>query len=427
MASTPTTTAPAARSPNANVVLGMLLFAYILNFLDRQILGILAQPIKEDLGLSDAQFGAIGGLAFALLYSFFGVPLAMLADRTSRSGVIAGAVAVWSGFTALCGTATSFMQLFLLRLGVGVGEAGGVAPSYALIADYFPPQRRARALAIFSLGVPIGLGAGTVLGAYIAEYINWRVAFIAMGVVGILFAPIFKLVVKDRPRTMGSPQRLADLFAVFPLIGKKRSFWLLAFGASLSSLCGYGLAIWIPSVLIRSFDMSLIGAGQFMGSLLLLGGTIGVFMGGWLADRLGTRDRRWYAWLPMIAWLITAPLYALGLLSESLWLVWALLLIPNALNILWLGPVTTAIQHIVTPPMRATASGAFLLINNLIGLGVGPLLIGGISDALRETYGADSLRYAALAVLGVYFFAALLMWFAARRLPNDWVEEAPAC
>ncbi|MCJ8191215.1 spinster family MFS transporter [Sphingomicrobium aestuariivivum] len=414
----------ASRGPNPNVVLGMLLIAYIFNFLDRQILGILAQPIKDDLGLSDAQFGAVGGLAFALLYSFFGVPLAMLADRTNRSGVIAGAVAVWSGFTALCGTANSFIQLFLFRLGVGVGEAGGVAPSYALIADYFPPERRARALAIFSLGVPIGLGAGTVFGAYIAELVNWRVAFVVMGVAGILYAPIFKLVVKDKPRSHGAPQRLADLFAVFPLIGKKPSFWLLAFGASLSSLCGYGLAIWIPSVLMRSFDMSLIGAGQFMGSLLLIGGTIGVFMGGWLADRLGSKDRRWYAWLPAIAWLVTAPLYALGLLSENLVLVWALLLIPNALNILWLGPVTTAIQHIVTPPLRATASGAFLLINNLIGLGVGPLLIGAISDGLRETYGADSLRYAALAVLSVYLLAALLMVFAARRLPGDWVEEA---
>ena len=168
------------RAPSARVVLALLLLAYIFNFLDRQILGILAEPIKADLNLTDTQFGAIGGLAFALLYSFLGVPLAYLADKTSRSSVIAGALTVWSGFTALCGTATGYWQLFLLRLGVGVGEAGGVAPSYALIADYFPPRSRARALAIYSLGVPIGLAGGIgcdvqkaeLAGASDAEY--WR-------------------------------------------------------------------------------------------------------------------------------------------------------------------------------------------------------------------------------------------------------------
>ena len=409
-----------------NLVLAMLLIAYIFNFLDRQILGILAQPIKDDLGLTDAQFGAIGGLAFALLYSVLGVPLAMLADRTSRSGVITGALAVWSGFTALCGTAASFSQMFLYRLGVGVGEAGGVAPSYALIADYFPPERRARALAIFSLGVPVGLGAGTIFGAYIASAVDWRAAFIVMGIAGLVLAPIFKFIVKDPPRATGAPSTMRELLAVFPQIARKPTFWLLAFGASMSSLCGYGLAIWIPSVLMRSFDMTLIQAGQFMGSLLLIGGTAGVFLGGWLADRLGTKDRRWYAWLPAIAWLVTAPLYALGLLSENLVLIWALLLVPNALNILWLGPVTTAIQHIVAQPLRATASGAFLFINNLIGLGVGPLLIGAISDGLRDRYGVDSLRYAALSVLVVYFVAASLMWLGSRKIRDDWVEEAAA-
>src|SRR5919106_5752017 len=178
-----------ARS-SPTVVLSLLLLAYIFNFLDRQILGIRAQPIKADLNLSDTEFGAIGGLAFALLYSVLGVPLAMLADRTSRSGVVAAALAVWSGFTALCGLATSFWQLFLFRLGVGVGEAGGVAPSYALLADYFPPERRARAPAIFSLGIPIGLATGTLIGAYLAHWIDWRSAFYVMGIAGLLLAPV---------------------------------------------------------------------------------------------------------------------------------------------------------------------------------------------------------------------------------------------
>lgn len=408
---------------NPNLVLALLLLAYIFNFLDRQILGILAQPIKADLGLSDTEFGAIGGLAFALLYSVMGVPLSYLADRTGRSAVVAGALAVWSGFTALCGTATSFWQLFLYRLGVGIGEAGGVAPSYALIADYFPPERRARALGIYSLGVPIGLGAGTLAGAYIAALIDWRAAFIIMGVAGIVFAPLFKFFVRDVPRP--APTGLEQpVRRVFGILARKPSFWLMAFAASASSLCGYGLALWVPSILMRSFGLDLIGAGQFMGSLLLVGGTAGVLAGGVLADRLGTADRRWYAYLPALAWLITAPLYFVGLLNpSSLAIAWLLLLIPNALNILWLGPVTTAVQHLVEPPMRATASASFLLINNFIGIGIGPLLIGAVSETLRGQYGAESLRFAAMGVLAFYLVAALLMWLAARRLRADWIDE----
>ena len=414
---------PATITPrNPALVLAMLLIAYIFNFLDRQILGILAEPIKADLNLTDTEFGAIGGLAFALLYAVMGVPLSYLADRTSRSSVVAGAVAVWSGFTALCGMATSFWQLFLYRLGVGIGEAGGVAPSYALIADYFPPERRARALGIYSLGVPLGLGGGTLIGAYIAALIDWRAAFLIMGIAGILFAPLFRWVVRDVPRA--AVAQTQPLRRVFAMLARKPSFWLMAFAAASSSLVGYGLALWVPSILIRSFGLDIIGAGQFMGSLLLVGGTAGVIAGGLLADRLGRASRRWYALLPALAWLVTAPFYLAGLLSpSSLTLAWLLLLLPNALNILWLGPVTTAVQHLVERPMRATASACFLLINNFIGLGVGPLLIGAISERLKSDYGAESLRYAAIGVLGFYLVAALLMWLASRRLTADWVDD----
>ncbi|HKC04056.1 MAG TPA: MFS transporter, partial [Sphingomicrobium sp.] len=344
-----------------------------------------------------------------------------LADRTSRSAVVAGSLAVGSGFTALCGVATGYWQLFLFRLGVGVGEAGGVAPSYALIADYFPPDRRARALAIFSLGVPIGLGGGSFIGAYLAAWFGWRPAFVIMGIAGILLAPVIKYAVRDLPRPEPAADR-APLLQVFPMVARKPTFWLMAFAASMSSLCGYGLAVWTPSVLIRSYHLDLISTGNFLASLLIIGGCTGVFMGGWLADRLGARDKGWYAKLPTIAWLITAPTFALGLMAPSLWLAWPLLLIPNALNILWLGPITTAVQHLVPQPMRATASASFLFINNLIGLGVGPLLIGGISDALKSTYGAESLRYAAVGCTAFYLIAALVMLFAIKRLRTDWVD-----
>jgi MFS family permease len=405
----------------ASIVLTLLLLAYIFNFLDRQILGILAQPIKADLNLSDTQFGAIGGLAFALLYSVLGVPLAYLADKTSRSGVIAASLAVWSGFTALCGTAAGFTQLFLYRLGVGIGEAGGVAPSVALICDYFPPERRARALAIYYLGVPIGLAAGTLIGAYIAHAINWRAAFFVMGLAGLILVPPLRLVVRDLPRRTASSA--APLASVFPLLARKPAFWLLAFASSASSLCGYGLALWTPSVLMRSFGLDLLSTGNFLASLLLIGGCAGVFAGGWFADRLGAMDRGWYAKLPAIAWLITAPAWALGLFAPGLWLAWPLLLIANALNILWLGPVTTAVQYLVPQRMRATASGSFLLINNFIGLGVGPLLMGRLSDMLKASRGADALRDAAVACLGFYLVAALLMFAAIRPLKRSWVAD----
>jgi MFS family permease len=405
----------------ASLVLGVLLIAYIFNFLDRQILGILAQPIKADLNLTDTEFGAIGGLAFALLYSVLGIPLAYLADKTSRSAVIAGSLAVWSGFTALCGTAHGYWQLFLYRLGVGIGEAGGVAPSYALIADYYPPQRRARALAIFSLGIPIGLALGTLIGAYIAHAVNWRAAFIAMGVAGVILAPILRFVVRDLPRAPSANP--APLAAVFPMLARKPAFWLLAFGASASSLCGYGLALWTPSVLMRSFGMDLLTTGNFLASLVFIGGCAGVFAGGWFADRLGQADRGWYAKLPAIAWLITAPTFVAGFLAPNLWLAWILLLIPNALNILWLGPVTTAVQHLVPAPMRATASATFLLINNLVGLGIGPLLIGGLSEHFKATYGVDALRNAAIGCTLFYFVAALLMLLAVKPLRRAWVDE----
>ena len=408
----------------ASLVLALLLLAYILNYLDRQILGILAGPIIGELHFTDRQFGALSGPPFAILYSVLGIPFAFLADRTSRSRVIAAAVAIWSAFTALCGTAGSFWQFFIFRMGVGVGEAGGVAPSYALIADYFEPRRRARALAIFSLGVPVGLALGTLLGAYIAQAISWRAAFFTMGVAGVLLAPVLLFAVRDPVRTRSADA--VPIGTVFPMLARKPVFWLLAFAASSSSLCGYGLATWIPSVLERSYHLTLVERGEFMASVVFIGGCTGVFAGGWFADRLGAVDRGWYAKLPAIAWLVTAPTFALGLMAPNLWIAWPLLLIPNALNILWLGPVITAVQHLVPRAMRSTASASFLLINNLIGLGVGPYLIGSVSESLKQSYGAELLRYAAVGCTIFYVVAGALMLLCVPRLRTAWVEDSPA-
>jgi predicted MFS family arabinose efflux permease len=407
---------------SAAVVLALLLIAYIFNFLDRQILGILGPSIQADLHLTNTQFGAIGGLAFALLYSALGIPLAYLADRTSRSAVVAGSLAVWSAFTAVCGAAIGYWTLFFARLGVGVGEAGGVAPSYALIADYFPPDRRARALAIFSLGVPLGLGGGSFIGAHLAAWFGWRAAFAIMGVAGLILAPVVRLVVRDVPKP-APVSKQAPLSSVFPMLARKPAFWLLAFASSASSLCGYGLALWTPKVMMLSFGLDLVSTGNFLASLLLLGGCAGVFAGGWLADRLGAADRGWYAKLPAIAWLISVAAWGFGLFAPSLWIAWPLLLIGSAVNILWLGPVTTAVQHLVPRPMRSTASASFLLINNFIGLGVGPLLMGRLSDALQASYGVDALRDAAVACLVFYLLAAFLMLLSMRSLRASWITD----
>jgi predicted MFS family arabinose efflux permease len=408
--------------PARGLVLALLLLAYVLNFLDRQILGILGPSIQADLNLSNAEFGAIGGTAFALLYSVLGIPLALVADRTSRSALVAASLAVWSAFTALCGAAVGFWSLFLSRLGVGVGEAGGVAPSYALIADYFPESRRGRALAIFSLGVPLGLGGGAFVGARLADWFGWRAAFAIMGVAGLILAPLLRLVVRDLPRRSpdGDEEPLAR---VFPILARKPAFWLLAFACGAGSLCGYGLALWTPKVMMLSFGLDLVSTGNFLASLLVIGGCAGVFAGGWFADRLGAADRGWYAKLPAIAWLVAVPTWGFGLFAPSLWLAWPLLLVGNAVNILWLGPAGAAVQHLVPRPMRSTASASFLLINNLVGLGVGPWLMGRLSDALRSAYGADALRDAAVICLGFYVVAAVLMLLAVRPLRASWAAD----
>jgi predicted MFS family arabinose efflux permease len=424
------TRAPSHSPGYARLVLAMLLIVYTFNWLDRQILGILAPAIKADLGLSNTQLGALGGIAFATLYSTLAIPLAIVADRTSRSRVITVSLVIWSGFTALCGFATGFWHLFLCRLGVGVGEAGGVAPSYALISQYFPPEKRARAMSIYSMGIPVGLAAGVLFGAAIARAVDWRAAFVVIGLAGVLIAPIFRLVVKEPPRVATPAENAkgggAKVGAVFAILARKPSFWLLAFASAMSSTAGYGLAFWVPSILIQAFGFDLTTTSYFYGSLLLVGGTTGVFLGGVLADKLGKADRGAYAKVSAFAWLVTAPLFIAGLLSPSPVVAWLFLLVPNALNILFVGPLTTAAQHLAPAHMRATAAACFLFINNLIGIGAGSWLLGGISDLMKPQFGADTLRYSAIVLVGLYFVASALALLAIKPLRKDWVEELAA-
>jgi MFS family permease len=414
------------------VVLAMLILAYTFNFLDRQILGILAGSIKADLHLTDTQLGLMGGVAFAALYTTLGVPIAWLADRVSRTWIMTVALTLWSGFTMACGFAGGFWSLFLSRMGVGVGEAGGVAPAYSLISDYFPKSQRARALAVYSFGIPLGTALGVLFGGLIAAYVNWRYAFIVVGAAGVLLAPIFKWVVKDPPRggMDRAPGEAAPLEApkapafgaVLAVILPKPSFWLLAFGAACSSICGYGVAFWLPTFFQRSFGLSLTERALFYSALSLFGGVAGIWLGGFLADRFGAKNKAAYALAPAICFLVALPCFLLAMNVNSMVLAFLLFLIPTGLNLAWLGPVIAAVQHLAPASMRTTVSALFLLINNLLGLAVGLWFFGYVSDLLAPRYGAESMRHALYFGLGFYVASAALLIIASRRLKRDWVD-----
>ena len=407
-----------SRTTSPNVALGMLLLVYIFNFVDRQILAILAGPIQADLGLSDTQMGLLGGLAFALLYSTLAVPLAWVADKTSRSWVITVSLAVWSGFTALTGLAQGFWSIFLMRL--------GVAPSYALISDHFPSEKRARALAIYSLGIPLGSATGVIAGGYIAATVDWRLAFFVVGLSGLLIAPLFKYFVRDKAKVPAPAEQTVapySFMGTVRILARKKAFWLLAFGAASSSMLGYGIAFWLPSLLQRSFGLSLIDTSLFYGAILLFGGVAGVLGGGMIGDRLGKNNKAAYGLVPAAAFLLAVPLFAAGIMSGSATIAFILFLIPQALAYFWLGPVLSAVQHLVPAESRATASALFLLINNLIGIGGGIFFLGALSDSLTPIYGEDGLRYSMLYSLTFYVIAAALMALAGRPLKKEWIAE----
>jgi len=413
-----------AASPNRAWVLFILVVVYTFNFIDRQIVGILAIPIKADLGLTDTELGLMGGLAFALFYTGLAIPVAMLADRFSRTWIITAALATWSAMTAASGLATSFWQLFAARLGVGVGEAGGVAPAYSLISDFFPPEQRARALSVYSFGIPIGSAIGIVFGGVIASMINWRYAFFIVGVAGIVLAPIFRLTLKEPPRGRFDRERsnrpAPGFKEILRVLAHKPSFWLLAVGASCSSMMGYGVFFWLPSFFVRSYGVTLLDASLFYGAVLLVGGLAGIWAGGWLGDRFGHQNQAQYARIPAFAFLATVPFYVLAILSPTLAVSYLVLLVPTALGLVWLGPVISAVQHMVRPDMRATASAIFLFINNLIGIGLGTYAIGALSDTFASRFGDESLRYSILAGTGFYILAAVLFFQAARWMKKDW-------
>ncbi|HEX9964647.1 MAG TPA: MFS transporter [Allosphingosinicella sp.] len=406
-------------------VLAILLIAYIFNFIDRQIIGVLAVPIKTDFQLDDQTLSYLG-IAFAFFYSALAIPISWLADRRSRVNIIAISVAVWSGFTAACGLVQNFASLVLARMGVAVGEAGGIAPAYALISDFYPRERRARAMAIFSLGIPIGSALGIFFGGWIATALDWRSAFIIVGLAGIPAALLVKFGIKDPVRggydsadgTASEPA--PPLGIVAARLARTPSFWLLSLGAASGSILGYGLIFWLPSFFNRSFGLKLFDLSLFYGTIVFVGGIAGTWLGGWIGDKAGSANPRAYALIPAICFTIAAPCFAFGLFAPSLPVAWLLFAIGQMLALAWLGPVISAVQHIVPPNMRATASASFLFINNLIGIGVGTWLLGFMSDRMTAAHGADSLQYSILYGLVFYLLSALIYFVASTRLKRDW-------
>jgi predicted MFS family arabinose efflux permease len=404
-------------------VLGVLFVVYVFNFIDRQVLAILLDPIKRELGVSDTAMGFLSGFAFALFYTFAGIPIARWADRASRRSIIALGLGLWSAMTAASGLASSFLQLALARVGVGVGEAAGSPPAHSLISDYFAPERRATALAIYATGVYVGAMIAFLAGGYIREHFDWRIAFLAVGLPGIPLALLVRFTVREPPRGYSESgpvdTRTAGMAEVIRFLLKRRSFVYIVTAASCQAMSGYGVLAWGPTFLGRVHQMGGVEIGIWFGLSIGLGGTLGAYLGGAIADRLGVRDRRWYMFLSAIVTLAGVPFVAGFLLLDDT-RVALLCFIPfYVLAAMYVGPMLSMTQGLVRLRMRATASAILLFMLNMFGLGAGPLLVGFLNDQLNDRFGLEAIRYSLLVVGIIGGLASVFFLQASRTLRED--------
>lgn len=419
--------------------LTLLLVIYTLNFLDRQVVNILAEPIKKDLGLHDWQLGMMTGMAFALFYTVLGLPIARLAERANRAWIISGAIAAWSGFTLLCGFAQNFPQLILARIGVGVGEAGCTPPSHSLITDYVLRDKRASAIAFYSIGTPLGSLLGMAMGGVVADAWGWRAAFLVAGAPGVLMALLAFFTLKEprKAAIKGVPHAGPGVREALTEILGKKTFWLMAIGAAIIAFAGYGSAAFIGSFYFRNHAAEAaeaargfgLGTAGFLGLALgMIGGTAGIlgsFMGGVIGDRLGRKGPQGQMTLPAVAAIIGAPFYIAGMTTSSMVAAMALLAIPTFLNSMWYGPVYGSVQGLVRPQTRATAAAVILFIINLIGLGFGPLAVGALSDFYADGLHmgeGEGIRWALMTSASTMLVAAALFWIARKTIRTDMVS-----
>jgi len=412
--------------------LGLLTVVYTFNFIDRQLLAILQEAIKAELSLSDSQLGLLTGFAFAIFYVTAGIPIARWADRSNRCNIVALSLFIWSGMTALSGYVQNFLQLLLARIGVGVGEAGGSPPSHSIISDYFPPARRATALGVFSLGVPLGILVGFAAGGWLEESLGWRRAFLVVGLPGLALAVLAQLTLREPSRghseghAAAAPGEAApSARQVFETLWEARSFRHLAFASGLYAFVGYATVNWAPAFLVRSHQMSSGEIGTWLAMIFGLGGGVGVVLGGVAADRWAERDARGRAWVPMLAMFASLPFGPVVYTAESTAVALAFLTVPAFLGLMYQAPAFAVTQSLVAPAMRATAAAVLLFVVNIIGLALGPFAAGALSDALEPRYGVDSLARALLCVHFVLAWAGVHFWLASRHLVRD-LEAAGA-
>ncbi|KSB87946.1 MFS transporter [Caulobacter vibrioides] len=386
-------------------VLALLLATYTFNFIDRTIIATIGQAIKVDLHLTDTQLGLLGGLYFALLYTILGIPIARLAERWNRVSIISISLVIWSGFTALCGTAASFAQLALYRFGVGVGEAGCSPPSHSLISDYYEPKSRASALSIYSFGIPLGTMFGAVAGGWLAQELSWRAAFVIVGLPGILLAILVKLIVKEPPRghsdvveTPLEPEAVTPVEPAKPAFSLKKEFselWVvtkvlfgkwpvlhMVLGVTIASFGSYGSGAFAPPYFVRAFGLGLAQVGLIVGLIGGFSAGVGTLVGGFLSDWAGKRSAKWYALTPAIGLIVCTPIYIIAYLQTDWQMTALILLIPGVFHYVYLAPTFGVVQNSVEPRRRATATALLFFFLNLIALGGGPVFTGWLIDHL---------------------------------------------
>lgn len=404
-------------------MLGVLVVVYTFNFIDRQILSILIESIKADLGLSDQALGFLAGFAFAAFYATMGIPLALWADRGNRRNLISLALALWSAMTALSGLAQNFWQLALARVGVGIGEAGCSPPAHSLISDYYAPRERATALGIYALGIPFGIMFGLFIGGWINEAFGWRRAFFVVGVPGLLLAALVRFTLPE-PERGAAEGRAASadrpgVMETFRFLARRPAFLHVAFGGAMAAFVGYGVAAWFPAFLIRTHGLGTGEIGLWFGLSMGIAGGAGMFLGGWCADRLGARDTRWYLWTVTVAMILAVPFGAVAYLVDDPYVAMLLFLPPIFAANFWQATSFAQAQGLVRLRMRAMASAILLFIANIIGLGAGPWAVGFVSDLLLPRFGDDSLRWSLFLFGAVNFWVAAHFWYGGRHLAAD--------
>lgn len=398
--------APAVLSLAARrYALVILAIVYMFNFVDRQILAILLPSIRDEFGTSDAYLGFLSGTAFAFFYVILGIPIAQYADRCNRRNLIAAAVAIWSGMTALSGLAANIWQLTLARIGVGIGEAGCSPPAHSMIADYFPPEKRSTAMGFYTMGISAGIMLAYMAGGWVAQNIGWRETFFIVGIPGLVLALIVRFTVQE-PQRGSSEGRVVSseqppLSAVFKFLLARRSFVHMSVAAGLSSLVGYAVISFMPSFMVRSFDMEIAVLGVWLGLILGIAGGAGFFFGGYVADHIGkTQKRRAFVFIAITV-LFSAAFLIAAFLAATWQTVLLLYVIPAATANVYLAPTLSLTQSLVALRMRAVASALVLLIINVIGLGIGPWFAGALSDYLEPQFASESMRYSLCAISAV--------------------------